>query len=200
MKRLAGLSVLAVLIVGLGLTAQDPAAPASHPYYPLKTGSEWTYKVQGGPIKMKVTGPEKVGQASGFKIEVTAGGKVSATEVIGVTKDGVVRYNVNGVTADTPILFLPADPESQQAKDGWAIDTKGGGQPLKGTFRLSKEKVSVPAGTFDTIHVKGTGMTVGNTSSDIDYWFAKDVGIVKLRFTLGSQDATLELEKYEPGK
>jgi hypothetical protein len=197
MKRLAGLSVLAVLIVGLSLTAQETAAPATHPYYPIKTGSEWTYKVQGGPIKMKVTGPEKVGQASGFKIEVTAGSKVSATEVIGVTKDGVVRYNVNGVTADTPILFLPTDPEATKE---WTIDTKGGGQPLKGTFRATKEKVTVPAGTYDTIHVKGTGMTVGNTSSDIDYWFAKDVGIVKLRFTLGSQDATLELEKYEPGK
>ena len=197
MKRLAGLTVLAVLIAGLGLTAQDTAAPATHPYYPIKTGSEWTYKVQGGPIKMKVTGPEKAGQASGFKIEVTAGSKVSATEVIGVTSEGVVRYNVNGVTADTPILFLPADPE---AKKEWNIDTKGGGQPLKGTFRASKEKVTVPAGSYDTIHVKGTGMTVGNTSSDIDYWFAKDVGIVKLRFTLGSQEAVLELEKYEPGK
>jgi hypothetical protein len=43
-------------------------------------------------------------------------------------------------------------------------------------------------------------MQVGSTTSDIEYWFAKDVGIVKLRFTLGSQDATLELEKYEPGK
>jgi hypothetical protein len=197
MKRLAGSSVLAVLIVGMSLSAQEAAAPITHPYYPIKAGSEWTYKVQGGPIKMKITGTEKVGQATAYKIEVTAGNKVSATEVIGVTKDGVVRYNVNGVAADAPILFLPTDPENTKE---WSIDTKGGGQPLKGTFRASKEKVTVPAGNYDTVHVKGTGMTVGTTTSDIEYWFAKDVGIVKLRFTLGSQDATLELEKYEPGK
>jgi len=197
MKRLAGPSVLAVLIVGLSLSAQDTAAPATHPFYPIKTGSEWTYKVQGGPIKMKITGTEKVGQATGYKIEVTAGNKVSATEVVGVTKDGVVRYKVNDVAADTPILFLPTDPDATKE---WKIDTKAGGQRLEGTFKASKEKVTVPAGTYDTIHVKGTGMQVGNTTSDIDYWFAKDVGIVKLRFTLGSQDATLELEKYEPGK
>jgi hypothetical protein len=197
MKRLAGLSVLAVMIVGISLSAQDTAAPATNPYYPIKTGSEWTYKVQGGPIKMKITGTEKVGQATGYKIEVTAGNKVSATEVVGVTKDGVVRYKVNDVAADTPILFLPADPEATKE---WQVNTKAGGQELKGTFRASKEKVTVPAGTYDTIHVKGTGMQVGNTTSDIEYWFAKDVGIVKLRFTLGSQDATLELEKYEPGK
>lgn len=197
MKRLAGPSVLALLIVGLSLSAQDTAAPVTNPYYPIKTGSEWTYKVQGGPIKMKITGTEKVGQATGYKIEVTAGNKVSATEVVGVTKDGVVRYKVNDVAADTPILFLPTDPEA--TKD-WKIDTKAGGQKLEGTFKASKEKITVPAGTYDTIHVKGSGMQVGNTTSDIDYWFAKDVGIVKLRFTLGSQDATLELEKYEPGK
>jgi hypothetical protein len=197
MKRLAGLSVLAVLVIGVALSAQDAAAPSTNPYYPIKVGSEWEYKVQGGPIKMKVTGTEKVGQATGFKIEVTAGNKVSATEVVGATKDGIVRYNVNGVNADPPILFLPTDPDATKE---WAIDSKGGGQALKGTFKASKEKVTVPAGTYDTIHVKGTGMTVGSTTSDIDYWFAKDVGVVKLRFTLGSQDATLELEKYTPGK
>ena len=197
MKRLAGLSVLAILFAGVAVPAQEAAAPTTHPYYPIKQGSEWTYKVQGGPIKMKVTGTEKVGQNSGFKIEVTAGNKVSATEVIGVTKDGVVRYSINGVAADAPILFLPTDPEA--TKD-WNIDTKGGGQPLKGKFTASKEKVTVPAGTYDTIHVAGKDMQVGTTTSNIDYWFAKDVGIVKLRFTLGTQDATLELESYTPGK
>jgi hypothetical protein len=198
MKRLAGLSVLAVMIVGLSLSAQDTAAPANNPYYPIKVGSEWTYKVQGGPIKMKITGTEKVGQATGYKIEVTAGNKVSATEVVGITKDGVVRYKVNDVAAEPPILFLPADPEATKE---WDINSKAGGQELKGKFRATKEPgLTVPAGKYDTIHVKGTGMQVGSTTSDIEYWFAKDVGIVKLRFTLGSQDATLELEKYEPGK
>ncbi|HEX3152643.1 MAG TPA: hypothetical protein VHR66_31515 [Gemmataceae bacterium] len=197
MKRLAGFSVLAVVMVGITLSAQETAAPTTHPYYPIKVGSEWTYKVQGGPIKMKITGPEKVGTNSGFKIEVSAGNKVSATEVIGVTKDGVVRYSVNNVAADAPILFLPTDPDTTKE---WTIDTKGGGQALKGKFTASKEKVTVPAGTYDTIHVKGADMTVGSTTSNIDYWFAKDIGIVKLKFTLGSQEAVLELESYTPGK
>src|SRR4051794_34499987 len=117
MKRLAGLSALAVLIVGVSLPAQEAAAPATNAYYPVKVGSEWTYKVQGGPIKMKITGTEKVGQATGYKIEVTAGNKVSATEVVGVTEKGVFRYNVNGVAAEPPIMFLPADPEN--AKEPW---------------------------------------------------------------------------------
>jgi len=200
MKRLAGLSALAVLIVGVSLPAQEAAAPTTHPYYPIKVGSEWTYKVQGGPIKMKITGTEKVGQATGYKIEVTAGNKVSATEVVGVTEKGVFRYSVNGVAAEPPIMFLPTDPDATKS---WEINSKTagqGGQPLKGEFKISKEKVTAGTATYDTIHVKGSGMTVGSTTSDIEYWFAKDVGIVKLRFTLGSQEAVLELEKYEPGK
>jgi DUF3108-like len=195
MKRLAGLSVLAVLTLAITLPAQEGAA--THPYYPLKTGSEWVYKVQGGPIKVKVAGPEKVGSANGFKLETSAGNKVSATETVAVTKDGVQRFNVNGLNPEQPILFLPTDPD---ATTSWQVNTKVSNQAITGTFKVNKEKVTVPAGAYDALHVKGENMTIGSTQTTVEYWFAKDVGIVKLRFTLGTQDATLELESYTPGK
>ena len=31
---------------------------------------------------------------TGYKLETSAGGKVSATETVGVTKDGIVRFSV----------------------------------------------------------------------------------------------------------
>ena len=195
MKRLAGLSVLAVLTFAIALPAQEGAA--THPYYPLKTGSEWVYKVQGGPIKVKVAGTEKVGSSNGFKLETSAGNKVSATETIAVTKEGVQRFNVNGLNPEQPILFLPADPEATKS---WEVNTKVSNQVIKGTFNITKENVTVPAGKYDTIHVKGQDMTIGATQTTVEYWFAKDVGIVKLRFTLGNQDAVLELESYTAGK
>jgi hypothetical protein len=188
MKRLAGLSVLTVLVLGLTLPAQE-GTPAGHPYYPLKVQSEWTYKVQGGPIKVKDT--------TVYKLETSAGNKVSATESVGITNEGVARFNVNNLSPDTPILFLPKDPEATKE---WNIDTKVANQPIKGTFKVSKEKVTVPAGSYDTIYVKGSEMEIGGTRTSVEYWFAKDIGIVKLRFSLGSQDATLELESYTPGK
>jgi len=195
MNRLAGLTVLALLSAGVAAPAQDAAA--TNPYYPLKVGSEWTYKVQGGPIKVKVAGPEKVGMINGYKLETSAGNKVSATETVAVTPEGVKRLNVNGLTPEQPILFLPADPEATKS---WDVDTKVGGQAIKGKFTANKEKVTVPAGTYDAVHVKGDNMTIGTTQTTVEYWFAKDVGIVKLKFTLGSQDATLELESYTAGK
>lgn len=197
MKRLAGLTFLAFLTVSVA-PAQEAAAPTAHPYYPLKVGTEWTYKVQGGPIKVKVVAAEKTtGGASGFKLETSAASKVSATEVVGVTAEGVQRFNVNGLTPEAPILFLPIDLEKTKE---WSIDTKVQGQTLKGTFKIDKEKVTVPLGTYETIHVKGADMAIGNAKTTIEYWFAKDVGIVKLKFSLGSQDATLELEAYTAGK
>jgi len=194
MKRLAGLTILTVLIVAVAVPAQDTA---THPYFPLKVGSEWTYKVQGGPIKVKVAGPEKVGMISGYKLETSAGNKVAATETVAVTEEGVKRLNVNGLSPETPILFLPKDPNVNKS---WEVNTKVSGQTIKGNFTANTEKVTVPAGTYDTIHVKGSEMVIGTTSTTVEYWFAKDVGIVKLRFTLGSQDATLELESYSAGK
>jgi hypothetical protein len=196
MKRLAGLSVLAVLSVAVSLPAQE-AAPTPNPYYPLKVGSVWTYKVQGGPIQVKVAGTEKAGTHSGFKLETTAAGKVSASEVVALTKEGIQRFSVNQLNAEPPILFLPENPEATKE---WNVDSKVAGQEIKGTFKADKDKVTVPAGTYDTIHVKGADMTIGSTKTTVEYWFAKDVGIVKLRFTLGTQDAVLELESYTAGK
>src|SRR5262245_49380271 len=195
MKRLAELSVLAVLTVAINVPAQEGAA--THPYYPLKLGSEWVYKVQGGPIKVKVASAEKIGGTNGYKLETSAGNKVSASETVAVTKEGVQRFNVNGLNPTTPILFLPADPEATKE---WNVDTEVSGQKIKGTFKAEKQKVTVPAGSYDAIYVGGKDMTIGQTNTTVEYWLAKDIGIVKLKFTLGSQDATLELESYTPGK
>jgi hypothetical protein len=196
MKRLAGLTVLAVLTVGVTLPAQE--AGDTHPYYPLKIGAEWTYKVQGGPIKVKVAGTEKAGMFTGYKLETSAQNKVSATETVAVTPEGVKRFNVNQLSPEQPILFLPKDPEATKT---WKVETKVAGQTIKGDFTATKTNVTVPKGTYnDVIHVRGENMQIGSTSTNVEYWFAKDVGIVKLKFTLGTQDATLELEEYTPGK
>jgi len=140
---------------------------------------------------------EKVKDATAYKLQTTAGGKVSATEVVGVTKDGIVRYNVNGTAPEAPILILKHDAKKG---DSWTVETKVGGQTIKGTFTVKDEKVEVPAGKYDTLHVVGKDMEIGTSKTTVEYWFAKDVGIVKLKFSLGSQEAVLELEKTTMGK
>jgi hypothetical protein len=199
MKRLAGLTLLAALILGVAVPAQQDAPVAEpHPYYPLKVGTEWKYRVQGGPITVKVAAAEKAGAFQGFKLETSAGGKVSASETVAYTPEGVKRFNVNMLAPEQPILFLPKDPDATKS---WKVDTKVAGQTITGTFTASKTSVTVPAGTYpDAIHVRGEGMQIGSTTTTVEYWFAKDIGIVKLKFTLGTQDATLELEEFKAGK
>lgn len=197
MKRWTGLSVLAGLILACGAFAQDAAAPLTNPYYPLKKDSVWTYAVQGGPVTVKVVGTEKIKDVLCYKLETSAGGKPAASETVGITKEGVQRFVVNGITAETPILFLKADVK---AGDKWTIESKVSGQTVKGTFTAKDEKVKAGGKEYDTLHVKTDDMEIGSTKTAVEYWFAKDVGIVKLKFSLGSQDATLELESYTPGK
>ncbi len=199
MLRWTGLAVAASLILTIGGVAQDdaPATPTSHPYYPLKKDSEWTYAVQGGPVKVKVVGTEKIKDTLCYKLETSAGGKPASTETVGVTKDGVQRFIVNGLSAETPILFLKNDAKSG---DTWTVDTKVSGQVVKGTFKTDTQKVKVKDKEYDTLHVKTEDMEIGSTKTSVEYWFAKDVGIVKLKFSLGTQEATLELENYTPGK
>lgn len=209
MKRL----LIPALFLALGMTtlAQDkdkdkaapapapaPAATDSNPYYPLKSEATWVYKVTGGPITVKVAKEkETVNNQPCFKLETSAGGKVAATELVALTKDGVMRYSVNGLKPDAPIIFLKAGAKKG---DTWTVDTKVSGQTLKGTFTVNEEKVKVGDKEYETLVVKGDDMEIGSTKTSVTYWFAKDVGIVKLKFTLGTQDAVLELESYTPGK
>ena len=196
MKRWTGLALVAALIMTASGFAQD-AAPVANPYYPLKTGNEWTYAVQGGPVKVKVTGTENIKETTCYKLETSVGGKASSTESVGVTKEGVQRFVVNGISADIPILFLKADAKKG---DTWTVDTKVAGQAVKGTFKVDEAKIKVKEKEYETLHVKTDDMEIGSTKTSVEYWFAKDVGIVKLKFSLGTQEATLELEAFTPAK
>jgi hypothetical protein len=226
---------LAAIVVCIFPAPQDPAA-ITHPYYPLRIGSEWTYRVSGGSIKVQVADVRMLGTQTGFVLETCAGGHVSARETIGVTKDGVFRFEVNDSKPDIPIMLLRSE-----ARDGdtWTIDTSipptdkvkketerrikelgakvpldnvqqqelnnlidflKKGQLIKGTFTVTREKVTVPKGAFDALCVTTNGVVVAGQKCSIQCWFAKNVGMVKVRFILRTSEALLELEEYKPGE
>lgn len=190
MKRLLGLSVVAILVTGLTINAQEKTTPL----YPLKVGNTWTYKVSGGEVQVKVEKKE----ADSYKLETSAQGKVAATENVQVKDDGVYRVGVNGLKPEAPIKFL--DLKAKKG-DKWPVDTKVQGQEIKGDFVLKEEDVTVPAGTYKgATLVEGVNFKIAGMDTTIKCWYAKDVGIVKLEFKLGGQDATLELTKFEAGK
>src|SRR4051794_21392544 len=99
------------LMAGVLCTFPAPheSPPISHPYYPLRVGSEWTYRVSGGRIVVRAADSRMAGNASGFLLETSANNRFSTREVIGVNRDGVFRFEVNELKPVTPILLLKSN-------------------------------------------------------------------------------------------
>jgi hypothetical protein len=195
MKRIIGLSVTVLLFASLAASAQEKTTP----YYPLKVGAKWIYKVGGGggTIEVKVDKKEKFGEEESYKLETSSQGKVSASEHVVVRDDGVYRLGVNGLKASTPIKFL-ALPPAKGFK--WQVKSNVQGQEIEGEFQIQEVDIKVPAGEYKgAILVEGNSFKIAGQDTSIKCWFVKEIGIVKLEFKLGGQDASLELEKFEAG-
>ena len=194
MRKLFGMTCLFALVVATGLGAQEKEATIKESdFYPLKKDSTWTYKVGSNSIVMKVTEVK----ADGAKLETIVNGKSVASEQIQVREDGIYRTAINGQKPEKPVMILKLPP----AKDAeWEVDTKIQSQAIKGKFKISEEEITVPAGKYKTIVVKGDNFDISNMATKVTYYFAEKVGIVKLNFELGGTKADLELEKYEAGK
>jgi opacity protein-like surface antigen len=185
------LAVVAVLASSGAASAQE----VTNPLYPLKVGAVWTYKVSGGTIQVKVEKTEKIGNDECYKLETSAQGKVAATEDVVVKSDGVYRTAVNGLRPDAAVCFLNTKETS------WKVNTKVQGQEVTGEFTKKEEDVTVPAGVYKgATLVESKDFKIGGMETSIKMWFVKDIGIVKLEFKLGGQDASLELDKYEAPK
>jgi hypothetical protein len=195
MKRMLALSLAAFLFTGATLAAEEKTTP----FYPLKVGSKWTYKVPGGTIEVKVEKKEKIGEEDTYKLETSSQGKISATENVVVKEDGVYRVMVNGLKPIEPIRFLLLPPEKGKS---WTVKSNVSGQDIEGKFTIAEQDVTVQAFPIfkGATLVEGSSFKIAGEETSIKCWFVKDVGIVKLEFKLRGQEATLELEKYEPGK
>jgi hypothetical protein len=62
-----------------------------------------------------------------------------------------------------------------------------------------REKVTTPAGEFETVLVESAGLTIAGTETTVRMWFAKDRGMVKAEFVIaGGESVLLELAKFNP--
>jgi len=195
MMRFLSMGVAVLLLAGESAFAQEEV---TNPLYPLKVGSKWTYKVPGGQVEVICTKKEKICDMETYRLETQSQGKVSASENVFVTDKGVFRAAVNGLKPESPIMFLnnPATKGSN-----WPVKTKVQGQDVEGTFTVKEEDVTVPKGKFTgATLIDGSSFKIASLDTSVKAWFVKDIGIVKLEFKLGGQDAVYELENYEPGK
>jgi hypothetical protein len=201
-------SVLFVLALALAVPAvaapaadDKPAAQATTPYYPLKVGNTWTYKVGDTKVTVTVAKFEEVEKQSCARIESSsAEGKPTLVEFVAVKADGVYRYAVADKKVEPPVKILALPPKKDET---WKIDAAIGTEKLKGSFKCGEEaEVKVPAGTYkDVITVTGEDIDANGRKITMTYYFAKDVGIVKQRIKFGdAAESVFELEKFKAGE
>src|SRR5262245_57360850 len=183
--------VLSLLSV-LPFVATASAQVKDDPYYPLKVGTTWQYKIGDKKLTTKVTAHEK----NTAKIETIIDGNTAGTEHVGITAEGIARFQMNGTKADTPILFLKLPAKGG---DTWKVNAKVGQETIAGEFKTETVKVKVAEGgdkEYDAVKSIGD-MDVNGEKAVFAYWFVKDKGIVKVVVILGGSEIVMELEKFE---
>lgn len=226
MKRMIFvLAIVSTVFLGLDSGAQSPKTlkVLETPYFPLNVGTKWLYKAGDQKVVIRVDDldfkerrvdgkknglDEKiVEKVPCYRLEVIGGTtqdletrrKDSAairalTEHVAVLEDGIYRFSGAGKDFNPPLRFFKLPLNDGES---WTCDSTTDGTTLKGGFKAKRDRVSVPAGSYDTMAVTGA-IQIGPKKMDVQYWFAPNVGIVKQYVKIGDYEVTLELEKFEP--
>ena len=178
----------------------DGEEQARPDYYPLMAGTKWHYRVQGQSERLTnhVAKIELIDGQQVARVETTFQGRVIPSEHLATTPQGIFRYRTHGVELSPPLCLLRYPVKKG---DSWESKTTvGGQQEVRVTCRVGAEKVTVPAGAYDTVTVD-VAMTVGGTTVGTSkYWLAAGVGMVKQSNKAGGTTSDFELEKFEPAK
>jgi hypothetical protein len=198
-------------------------------FYPLHVGNQWRYKVSvhgdapGKDLPGKDTPEVKISvekqetydyKFTQDKKEVTklimrsrlkvVSGNKQLIEYVAVLEDGVYRFSTAGTDImpagkdiTPPLRFLKLPVMNGET---WTANSISEGVSLTGSFSCDDETVKVPAGQFPTKHISSKDFQLGTEKMTIDYWFAKDIGMVQQRVRVGNSDVMLELEEFKAGK
>jgi|YNPBryunderm2012_1023409.scaffolds.fasta_scaffold41544_1 hypothetical protein len=180
-------------------TATIALAQSPIDYYPLKKDTKWVYKVGDNTIEVKVAESGK----DGAKLDTIVNGKTVASEMVKVEADGIYRTKINTAAIEPPVKFLELKDNKPAAKGTkWSVDSKVQQQVVKGEFSITadKDKVKVPQGEHEAVVVDGPNFEIAGTKTAVKYWFAPKIGIVKLSYSIGGNEAVLELKEFTEGK
>jgi hypothetical protein len=194
----AGLALPLLFVFATAARTADKAPET--PYFPLKVGDSWDYRMGDTKFTLKVAKFEEVDKQNCARVEMTVGGKVHSYDLIAVKADGVYRYVTDGNKADPPVCFLKLPSKKGET---WKVESSVAGMgKLTGTFKSGEvDELKVGDKKYEKlITVTGDDLVAGGQKISVTYYFAKDVGMVKQTLSVNGQQAVIELEKFEPGK
>ncbi|MSR30546.1 MAG: hypothetical protein EXR99_03480 [Gemmataceae bacterium] len=186
-----------IFLIFPGLLLAQPVAPEE--LYPLGEGTTWKFKTSDGrTIVQKVTREEKINDYPGMLLETSEGGKILATEHLGISSDGIYRFTLNGNKLDRGLIVLKKNLKSG---DTWTVDGVLETGPVSGKVSVKEEEVAVPLGKFKTFAVKAEYADKDGKKHFVTSYYALGKGMVRQSFELANKSTfSLELLEYTPGK
>jgi hypothetical protein len=172
-----------------------------NPYYPLKSGAQWTYNGPQGPFTQTISS----GGGGIFTINVESGADTFLIQALCMEGGDINLLQVPGdslsysgdsgsstmTTTSNEGVTLPGDI---QVGDDWSQTIGGevsaGGQKMDFTLystytAVGYENVSVPAGTFNALKIEQSSDMGGPEPMIQTLWYVQDVGMVKSEIDIG---------------
>lgn len=202
------------LLLLSGLAPVAARAVAVTEYFPVQPGAEWTFAVAGGESLRKVDAATRTLHgvaASGIRSAV---GSQFRDRQWWSTSSGLRLHQIDGDETAAPsgirleqsLVYLPADivvGTTQNSLVRFARVAPGTGTPASFPSQMeigvqveASERITVPAGAFDTLRVSVTELWFED--GEVSYfgttvmWMARGVGIVKMADDTGA----IELKSY----
>jgi hypothetical protein len=203
------------LCVVIALVASAPFAAAQpketyYDFYPLKKGYRWIYRATDAksaqPKKTIIEvdrqevytrtvkkGKEDVQESFiGYILKQTSGSKISHDYVVVIEDDGLYRIHTAETPANPPVPLIKF-----KAGEKWDYSSLNVNAPMKGVFSFKgKAEVTVPLRKFEAETTYLFSFRSADSAVEIDWWYAKNVGLVKQRTKLKNSESTLELEGH----
>lgn len=209
LRRLAALLLLATNGSG-GIAAEHRTAPPAVDYFPLHEHDLWRYRsttAKGATSEFLVTvvGVDQRDQKDGakpFQVQTLVEGK-RVLDWYAKPKGWVVQVGQFPMGAAQRAEFTPpkrALKNPARVGDRWTWKGTVGGAPVEMAAEVVDEgEVSVPAGTFHTIHVV-TRTTQAKKTITRMQWYASGVGMVRAEVDMDGRRAATELVEYQVHK
>lgn len=170
------LTISLVIVLACSATSLVNAAPKSfcnNAYWPLKEGATWTYLDTNALHHFTVTISNITGTGVGSTADLVS--KSDGSKIITVTcLNGGIQTKEDGLAS--LITMLPNEKDIKVG-NSWPLN---GERFFKGMFADVRETLSytVPAGTFDAVHICVRAVEEGEKACTSSSYFAKDIGLI----------------------
>ncbi len=165
-----------VTVLACSVTSLVNASPkpfCGNAYWPLKEGATWTYLDTNALYHFTLTVSNITGSGPGSTADLVSTSDGSKIMTVTCLNEGI-QTREDGLASVITML-----PNEKDIKVGSSWSLKGD-KFFKGMFADVRESLTytVPAGTFDTVHICVRAVEEGEQACTSSSYFAKDVGMI----------------------